>query len=466
MKPSILLKKWTLLLCLWSPPVGANALPETLEVEVWNASSSTLQSLEKRLVHELAQEKKDTSFLYYLLSLTYLRMFTANTNYVKGLQQTLQLAQEAIELQPESEYGYLAMAEMLFVLGKKQEASFLLHTLEAQAKKKNRPLGWRLAFYLARIESRDPASLLAAVEPLLQQEPSEAVRNIILPYLVTALQSSAFDSTYLDRLVELEAQFSTPFLRHELIQLLVQGNQFTQAQRICQKGLQKDPSDSFLLIQAQVIRYRYLHQGQAAYRALLTIEKTVPDALLPQVWMHIGLLLQQRGRSADSQRYMKKALVQKNFSPEFLEVLRQEYTRAHEEAAFHALLKNVQPDFSSHTALYAQLGRTASHLKRYPEALGWYDQGLVLEPEEATLHYNKSCVLALQGKAGEALHWLQQALELRPDLSFHAKNDADFISIQQSQAFQSLLLHSIEQLKAKASALADKAMLTPLDASK
>ncbi len=145
-------KKWILLLGLLNPVLGAQSLPETLEPQVWNVSPSELPRVEKQLVHALWQEAVDTAFVYYLLSLTYLRMFAAEPTYTKGLQQALQLGQEAMELQPDSEYGYLSMSEMLFVLGKKQEASFLLHSLQAQAEKKHRPISWRLKLQLARLQ--------------------------------------------------------------------------------------------------------------------------------------------------------------------------------------------------------------------------------------------------------------------------------------------------------------------------
>ena len=84
--------------------LGAQSLTETLEPQVWNVSPSELPRVEKQLVHALWQEAVDTAFVYYLLSLTYLRMFAAEPTYTKGLQQALQLGQEAMELQPDSEH--------------------------------------------------------------------------------------------------------------------------------------------------------------------------------------------------------------------------------------------------------------------------------------------------------------------------------------------------------------------------
>jgi hypothetical protein len=155
-------KKWILLLGLVCPILEAQSLPETLEVQVWNAPPSELFRVEKQLVHALWQKPADTAFVYYLLSHIYLRMFGAEPTYTRGLQQALQLGQEAMELQPDSEYGYLSMAEMLFVLGKKQEASFLLHSLQAQAEKKHRPISWRLKFQLVRMQQPEAATLLPA----------------------------------------------------------------------------------------------------------------------------------------------------------------------------------------------------------------------------------------------------------------------------------------------------------------
>lgn len=462
MKPVQHRWKWMVLIGLWGSLAHATDRLDSLEVSVWNAGSRpVLQQVEKQLIHTLGQGGADTAHLYYLLSLTYLHLFMSDSIEVKLLQQALQLAQEAIELQPDSEGGYLAMSEMLSTLGKKPEALFLLHTLEANAQKKQKPKSWRLRFHLARIQSQDPASLASTLEALLQENPSPLLQNLILPDLVAALQLSQPEASYIKALQQLEVRFPHPLLRHKLVSAYLAAGQVSQAQQLCQRGLQQDPRDIWLQIHTQVIRYRFLHQSETAYHHLLALETLTPDGLHSLLWMHMGLVQQQMRHKTAAYGYMQKALEQNDFSPEFLEEVHQAYIHVHQEPAFLSLLEHLQEEASNHTALYGQLGRTASHLKRYPEALGWYNQGLLLDPEEATFHYNKSCVLALQGKEREALHWLQQALELRPDLSMDAQHDTDFISIQHSDAFQALILHSTEKQEAKAAALADTTMPTP-----
>ena len=446
---------WIIALCIGGIARATPTVVENLEVAVWNASPATLQHVEKRLVHELTRENQDTSFLYYLLSLTYLRMFTMDPTYVKGLQQALQLAQEAIEMQPTRENGYLAMTEMLFALGKQKEALFLLHTFELHAQKEHFPVSWRLSFYLARTQSQDPLSLFTALEPLLEKESNENIREILLPYLVAALRILKPDPAYLEKLQALEAQFSNHFLRHELVATWLEVGNYKMAQKLCKKGLRIDPDDFILQVETQIINYQFSRTVKPAYDNLHKLEQIAPDSLLPWIKMHIGLALQLMKRGGEAQAYMRKAWEKKAMDPEFLETVHQAYIQTHEEPAFLSLLKNLQEDYANQLVLYAQLGRTASHLKQYPEALNWYDQGLLLEPEEATLQYNKSCVFALQGKEGEALQWLQQALELRPDLSLDAQHDVDFVSLQYSQAFQGMIHHSMEKMAAKAA--------TPLD---
>jgi uncharacterized Ntn-hydrolase superfamily protein len=77
--------------------------------------------------------------------------------------------------------------------------------------------------------------------------------------------------------------------------------------------------------------------------------------------------------------------------------------------------------------------------KRYAQAIRLFQQMLAETPDDAVLHYDYACVLALSGSPRAALRHLKRALELDKTLVTFAKDDPDFASLRNDPEFQSLI---------------------------
>jgi Cupin domain len=66
------------------------------------------------------------------------------------------------------------------------------------------------------------------------------------------------------------------------------------------------------------------------------------------------------------------------------------------------------------------------------------DDGLKRHPQDGALHYNLACLAAVQGRRDEALVALGRAIELRPESTEWARDDADLASLREEPEFRRL----------------------------
>ncbi|BCW96564.1 MAG: DUF1028 domain-containing protein [Fimbriimonadales bacterium] len=76
--------------------------------------------------------------------------------------------------------------------------------------------------------------------------------------------------------------------------------------------------------------------------------------------------------------------------------------------------------------------------KRYTQALRLLQQMVAETPDDAAMHYDYACVLALTGSPRAAMRHLKRALELDKTLASFAKNDPDLASLRNDPEFQRL----------------------------
>lgn len=76
---------------------------------------------------------------------------------------------------------------------------------------------------------------------------------------------------------------------------------------------------------------------------------------------------------------------------------------------------------------------------RYEEARAHLEKARRQAPKADYIYYALASVAALTGEADEALEHLAQAIKLRPENRYHARNDADFRLLEDDSRFQELL---------------------------
>ncbi len=79
------------------------------------------------------------------------------------------------------------------------------------------------------------------------------------------------------------------------------------------------------------------------------------------------------------------------------------------------------------------------NLGNYEEARARLERARKLAPKADYVYYALASVAALTGETDEAVHLLAQAIKLRPENRFHARNDADFRLLQDEPRFLELL---------------------------
>jgi tetratricopeptide (TPR) repeat protein len=75
---------------------------------------------------------------------------------------------------------------------------------------------------------------------------------------------------------------------------------------------------------------------------------------------------------------------------------------------------------------------------RLDEAITAVTRALATAPDDAALHFNLACYLALSEQPRAALYELAWALELQPSLRYRAASEVDFDSLRGSAAFTAL----------------------------
>ncbi|MBI4466817.1 MAG: hypothetical protein HY656_05255 [Acidobacteria bacterium] len=79
------------------------------------------------------------------------------------------------------------------------------------------------------------------------------------------------------------------------------------------------------------------------------------------------------------------------------------------------------------------------NLANYEEARAHLEKARKLAPKADYIYYALASVAALSGQSEDALKHLAQAIKLRPENRYHARNDADFKPLEEDARFQELL---------------------------
>ncbi|WP_442937822.1 tetratricopeptide repeat protein [Nostoc sp.] len=90
--------------------------------------------------------------------------------------------------------------------------------------------------------------------------------------------------------------------------------------------------------------------------------------------------------------------------------------------------------------LWANKGIVLARAGRYQDSLASCDKALILNPNDESSYYGKSCCYVLQGDIELTIENLQQAINLNPcRCRSEARTNPDFDSIRNDARFQALL---------------------------
>lgn len=103
---------------------------------------------------------------------------------------------------------------------------------------------------------------------------------------------------------------------------------------------------------------------------------------------------------------------------------------------FHEIALRHRPD---DLELLSELGQNYTRLGRYEEGLAVDRRLARLVPDNATVHYNLGCSLALSGHPAEALDALAQAVELGYADADFMLQDEDLAKLREEPRFTALV---------------------------
>jgi tetratricopeptide (TPR) repeat protein len=458
-----------------SPVVATSAGKDApLEVRVWTADEHELNFLEQDVV-KVIQLDPHSAVGHGLLAHLMVRFFSKDPSDLYILKQASDLAQQAIDLAPSAPYGYVAMADILDLMGSADRGLKLLDDAERTGMAPN----WRFAFTRARLLGGDDAGSVKTLKLLEQALAFKDVEpRVVVPYVVALLQSEASGEQLVAKLEDWNKRFPSPLF--ELTEAITDADlgKFQKAHALYGKIIKDDPSNKEAKVNDAIVLYRDLKEGQRAATLLEEVLAEHPADLSPavrsMVSAHLGAAYLQRKMYDKANASFVAAISGEPENLGVLDFVTRSYRDAKAQDRLASLLSGLNDQVPGSGMLHALLGETLSeHLGRQDEALRAFSDAITLDPErsdfyngmglayyrkksypdalklfvaateidpnDATARYNAACVLSLMGRGDEAINTLAEAITLDPRLMQTARGDSDFAGLKASMKFQDLV---------------------------
>lgn len=456
----------------------ADSRTRELEVKIWTAEESELPKLEREVVRMIQTDAHSAS-AHHLLSHIQVRMFSKEPSDLYLLKQASDLAQQAVDLDPRGAYGFVALADILDLMGNPDRGLRLLDEAEAAGLEPN----WRFYFTRARLMSEDTATtkILGLLETALGFTDSEP--RIIVPYVVAILQSETQGEALVAKLAAWNERFPSPLFKLTMAITLAELDQYQKAHALYAEILKAEPDHREANVNDAIILYKNLKDSA---KAIAILEKVLIEhgaemtpAVRATVTAHLGAAhLAGKAFNAAEDRFVE-AVAGDESNTSVLDFVARAYRDGKSYDRLASLIRRLNDRVRGNGVLHALLGETLSeHLTRHDEALRAFADAIVLEPSrsdfyngmgltyyrkksydqalrlftsatdvnpsDATARYNEACVLAIMGRAEEALASLGEAVSLDPRLMRTAREDLDFASIRGQLKFQDLVQGPID----------------------
>ncbi|WP_141736275.1 TPR end-of-group domain-containing protein [Oligoflexus tunisiensis] len=445
--------------------------PRTLEESVWLAEMEELDKLEKSAAR-LVQEDPYSAFGHYLLAELYLKQFKQNPSQLRYLKHASELGQQAIELSPQDEYGYIVSAQVLDLMGYTENA---LSILDGDSKLPVRQ-SWRVDFMRGQLLTGQvpESTVLKHFERSLKKDASS--RNIVIPYVIATMQSHAKGENLIEDLRSWRERYPHQLFDLSLAIALSDHQQYQEAHQLYAQLQKKHPDMTEVFINDGIILYSHLKKPREAQKILTDVLKheALDKGRRAMVLAHMASLELEHGKKYDEARRLFAEAIGLAKNPmEWVAFSHKAYEKSQRLLDFVALLDELRLVMAGSSYLYALQGEVLSErLAMHDQAIESFSSAILLEPErteflnglgltyyrmhqldkalaifheatkidpqDATARYNEACVLAILGRTNEALGSLKAAIGLDPRLQQTARLDKDFTSIRVTEQFQSL----------------------------
>ena len=253
--------------------------PHDIEVQVWQATPETIESVEKRVV-KMMQENPESPYAHFLLSRLSLEKFSQKPDDLFLLRQASELAQQTAELAPQSDLGAVATCEVLDTTGQTDKALTLLKKVMGAGVN----VTWRSYFMLGRLSSEKESydKVLQLYNQSLGFHASK--KDIIIPHVIAILRSRHTDNAdQLEKeLMHWHAQYPHVLFLESLATVMIMKQNYRSAEKIYQIILKDDPQRIYTRINYAIMKINFLKKQKQGIKDLQRILHEQEDHITPE----------------------------------------------------------------------------------------------------------------------------------------------------------------------------------------
>lgn len=447
---------------------------EALETLVWNGEERHLFTIEQKVARAI-QENPQSGLGHYLMAHTLTRIFSSAPGNVQLLRQAAQLAEQAIELEPRSEYGYVALADLLDLMGQTEKANAILDAAEHKVE-----IGWRTLLVKARLSSdQEEEKTLTLLQRSLEQP--GAIRGVIIPYVLAVILAKENDTLTVDAIENKISEWNTRFPHYlfdqALAQIYIQKKQYDRASKLYQTIYDQHPDRPEVLVNQGILLHKYLNRSSRAITLLkMAIERypALESKLAAAAHLYLGDAHLKLNDQKNAVREFGQSLKLSHNVEATIEFVGRSYREKKLHMQLVHFLEHVDEEVPGIALSYALLGETLSEklgkhrdaleafddaialapdkselyngkgltyfrMNAVPEALQQFSTAVKIDPSDASAYYNEACALAKLKRSDDALISLDNAFSLNPVLQRSAQTDHDLDSLRSNPRFKTLL---------------------------
>lgn len=442
-----------------------------VELNIWKANKADLADLESATVR-LIQEAPDSAYAHYVVALFYLRQFRADPAELRFLKQASDLGQQAMELAPAEEYGYLIASQVLDLMGYSESSISMIDNKDQIRLTKT----WRSAFVKALLMMDQAATddILNQFEKALQT--SEAPRDVIVPYVNVAIQSNTEGNELIEELKSWNKRYPSPVFQQSLAGAYSSVKRYKEAHETYKALRSEHPELATSTLSDAILLYTRLDKTDEAEKMLegVIAQKNADPEHINIAKAHLATINLNAGKEGKARAYFVDAISGSPQTTEWIGFAHKAYERKKNLFGFVALLDDLRTKLPGSSYVYALQGEVLSEglsqhqkaiesyadailldprrsefyngmglayyrMQKHEMALNIFHKALSIDPKDATARYNQACVLSLMGRSNEALDSLKAAISLDSRLQEIASHDKDFENIRRNAQFQSLV---------------------------
>lgn len=442
-----------------------------LEKTVWTAPDHLIDDLKFKTTKAI-QKDPGSSFYHYLHGQLLVRSFMINPYDMQILRQAAELGQQAIDLNPNKDFGYALAAQVLDIMGYSENA---LRLIDPVKNLKIRPT-WRTKFLTAKIQSGSVTveKSLGTLQNAIEKPHSQP--EIIVPYVIALIESRFVG----EEKVKLFKEWAHRFPQITALKISTATShtdlkQYQAAAAMYDQMIAEDRKFATARINQAILSYRFLGQDKKAEKLLrdtvnLPLFSELPHSKQVLTKAHLAAVNLKLGRLDQARRDFVEVIKNSEDATQWIDFAHQAYRRQDKLTDFTNVLDDLSlvlsgtgdffalfgsilsEDLGEHNSalevfanaillepsrseFYNGMGLAYYRTKKLDKALELFHQATKVDPGDATARYNEACALALLGRKIEALGSLKEAITLDPSLIQVALNDVDFEKIRDHQSF-------------------------------